>query len=198
MKTYTDVLYIYRLCDALTNELNTTCITISHRPALVAVHQLNLALDGKGGFEIRSLPNSDLSPHTSLHAAPATWAPQATAKEIHNRAASMRVQEQKNSAPSTDRIANATREKNIDVAVAGQGWKWLLRMLMPGCVGQLCLLFAAIVTRTALSDRIAHLNGQSLRHVIGQDSKAFGLLLGASLLQAAAQAVLAPSMVRVR
>ena len=48
--------------------------------------------------------------------------------------------------------------------------------------------------RTALSDRIAHLNGQSLRHVIGQDSRAFGLLLVASLLQAAAQATLAPSM----
>ena len=31
-----------RLCNVLTNELKTTCITISHRPALVAVHQINL------------------------------------------------------------------------------------------------------------------------------------------------------------
>ena len=32
-----------------------SCVTISHRPALVAVHHLNLALDGQGGFAIKEL-----------------------------------------------------------------------------------------------------------------------------------------------
>ena len=59
----------------------------------------------------------------------------------------------------------------------------------------MALLVGVIVCRTALSDRIAHLNGETMRHIIGQDRRQFITLLGGSIIQAAAQAVLAPSMV---
>ena len=40
-----------RFCSKV-KELGCTCVTISHRPALVAFHDLVLALDGEGGWSI--------------------------------------------------------------------------------------------------------------------------------------------------
>ena len=40
-----------RFCSKV-KELGCTCITISHRPALVAFHDVVLALDGEGGWSI--------------------------------------------------------------------------------------------------------------------------------------------------
>ena len=36
-----------------------TCVTISHRPALVAFHDLVLALDGEGGWSVHRGVNAD-------------------------------------------------------------------------------------------------------------------------------------------
>ena len=38
-----------RFC-AMLREMGCTCVTISHRPAMVAFHDLVLALDGEGGW----------------------------------------------------------------------------------------------------------------------------------------------------
>ena len=43
-----------RFCSKV-KELGCTCITISHRPALVAFHDLVLALDGEGGWSIHEV-----------------------------------------------------------------------------------------------------------------------------------------------
>ena len=43
-----------RFCSKV-KELGCTCITISHRPALVAFHDLVLALDGEGGWSIHQV-----------------------------------------------------------------------------------------------------------------------------------------------
>ena len=40
-----------RFCGML-REMGCTCVTISHRPALVAFHDLVLALDGEGGWKL--------------------------------------------------------------------------------------------------------------------------------------------------
>ena len=49
----------------------------------------------------------------------------------------------------------------------------------------MALLVGVIICRTALSDRIAHLNGETMRHIIGQDRRQFITLLGGSIIQAA-------------
>lgn len=46
-----------RFCSKV-KELGCTCITISHRPALVAFHDLVLALDGEGGWSIHEVNSS--------------------------------------------------------------------------------------------------------------------------------------------
>lgn len=40
-----------RFCERV-KRMGCTCITISHRPALVAFHDLVLALDGEGGWSV--------------------------------------------------------------------------------------------------------------------------------------------------
>lgn len=40
-----------RFCN-MVKEMGCTCVTISHRPALVAFHDLVLALDGEGGWSL--------------------------------------------------------------------------------------------------------------------------------------------------
>lgn len=42
-----------RFCNAV-KEMGCTCITISHRPALVAFHDVVLALDGDGGWRLHA------------------------------------------------------------------------------------------------------------------------------------------------
>lgn len=40
-----------RFCERV-KQMGCTCVTISHRPALVAFHDLVLALDGEGGWAV--------------------------------------------------------------------------------------------------------------------------------------------------
>jgi ABC-type uncharacterized transport system fused permease/ATPase subunit len=51
-----------------------------------------------------------------------------------------------------------------------------------------------VVSRTWISDRIADLNGTSLKHVLHQDKVAFIRLTGISVLQSVASAIVAPSL----
>lgn len=40
-----------RFCERV-KKMGCTCVTISHRPALVAFHDLVLSLDGEGGWSV--------------------------------------------------------------------------------------------------------------------------------------------------
>ena len=51
-----------------------------------------------------------------------------------------------------------------------------------------------VLLRTLLQDRIAALNGRSVQLVVQQDRPGFVRLIGLSVLQSAASAVLAPSL----
>ena len=57
-----------RFCKFI-KELGCTCVTISHRPALMAFHDQVLALDGEGGWSLhsgaRSHPTPSPPPSTS-------------------------------------------------------------------------------------------------------------------------------------
>ncbi len=46
-----------RFCERV-KQMGCTCVTISHRPALVAFHDLVLALDGEGGWAVHRGVNS--------------------------------------------------------------------------------------------------------------------------------------------
>lgn len=46
-----------RFCERV-KQMGCTCVTISHRPALVAFHDLVLALDGEGGWALHRGVNS--------------------------------------------------------------------------------------------------------------------------------------------
>lgn len=183
-----------KLCAELRSS-GCSCVTISHRPALVAVHQLNLALDGKGGFRIR-----ELNEHTTVETEEGLGATLKTPGLRNEEAVYSRVLAR---APPAKQAVVAPVSTVTPAQPTGTGTRLhrirqLLRILVPSIWGAdgrgLLLLTGVIVCRTWLSDRIAHLNGQTMRHIIGQDRRQFAMLLGGSLVQAAAQAVLAPSM----
>lgn len=183
-----------KLCAELRSS-GCSCVTISHRPALVAVHQLNLALDGQGGFQIR-----ELNEHTKVETEEGLGATTKTSALRDEEAVDARVLARAPpvlpNQPVGTPASTETRTKGTDTRL--QRIRQLLKILVPSFWGAdgrgLLLLTGVIVCRTWLSDRIAHLNGETLRHIIGQDRRQFVLLLGGSLVQAAAQAVLAPSM----
>jgi hypothetical protein len=193
------------------------------------VHHLNLALDGKGGFEIKHLRDS-LDNRTGSNAAqpkhntvPAvrhcmlcelcqqddgSHEVCETCQQLISDN-SMSVDEHKATTniidcagPSSLRYTNesAASETVAPCSQTPRSRQWLLRLLFgPSALfgaegGRMLLLAGAIVFRTYLSDRIAHLNGEALRHIISQDQRQFMRLLGRSLFQAASQAVLAPSI----
>jgi hypothetical protein len=74
----------------------------------------------------------------------------------------------------------------------------LLKILVPTILGkqggQLLAVALLVVSRTWISDRIADLNGTSLKHVLHQDKVAFIRLTGISVLQSVASAIVAPSL----
>ncbi|CAI7826792.1 unnamed protein product [Closterium sp. NIES-53] len=74
----------------------------------------------------------------------------------------------------------------------------MIRILFPKLGGvqtaQLGMLAFLVVARTGLSDRIASLNGTSVRNVLQQDKVAFMRLIAVSILQSLASAVIAPSL----
>jgi ABC-type uncharacterized transport system fused permease/ATPase subunit len=51
-----------RFCERV-KRMGCTCVTISHRPALVAFHDLVLALDGEGGWSIHRGANAGTGPN---------------------------------------------------------------------------------------------------------------------------------------
>ncbi|KAF8674398.1 hypothetical protein HU200_048229 [Digitaria exilis] len=117
--------------------MGTSCITISHRPALVAFHEIVLSLDGEGGWNVQDNRNgSSLSPEV---------------------------------------------EFDVPKLFDKQG-------------GQLLAVAVLVFSRTWISDRIASLNGTSVKYVLEQDKAAFIRLTGISVLQSAANSIVSPSL----
>ncbi|KAK9820297.1 hypothetical protein WJX72_008694 [[Myrmecia] bisecta] len=211
-----------RFCN-MVKELGCTCVTISHRPALVAFHDLVLALDGDGGWSLHQGARASTTPFTEAHGgdmgktarageAAAVLEGMRTAVAAHNKAL------QQGKLPGGDQdssqavIARAPPEdphRHIVVCPPAlalrptttslrQRWKLVLRaMLGRGGQGQfknLATIAVVVILRTMLQDRIASLNGRSVQHVLKQDKAAFVRLVGVSVLQSCASSVLAPSL----
>mmetsp|Transcript_35427 Transcript_35427/g.99833 ORF Transcript_35427/g.99833 Transcript_35427/m.99833 type:complete len:1301 (+) Transcript_35427:15-3917(+) len=198
-----------RFCD-IVREMGCTCITISHRPALVAFHDVALHLDGEGGWTLKKLEHAEAPEHGPAGRGVGDRARQSS--EVfdgmlrRSRMAKARL-------PSEDNLHLGAvvaecppqeEEGQLEAARAhpnrelpGREWK-LLKMFLPswGSADALnvTLLAAVIGCRTALSDRIANLNGRSVQHVLHQDKSAFVRLLMTSVVQSLASAITAPSL----
>lgn len=225
-----------RFCD-IVRDLGCTCVTISHRPALVAFHDIVLALDGEGGYNIhtgqRGLESGDGKCFADK--AKATKVRQSEAKYVEDAFLSsarkscmgtrtMSVEKHLGRclghSPDTEVTSTSTvikRMQSVQSIESVQEWHKSLQVaLSPGYskgflsrmgaimdkatngwapdMKHLSMLALIIVTRTALSDRIANLNGTTVEYVLQQDVKAFARLIGVSVLQSLASAITAPSL----
>ncbi|DBA67674.1 TPA: hypothetical protein ACH3X2_001266 [Trebouxia sp. C0005] len=233
-----------RFCSKV-KELGCTCITISHRPALVAFHDLVLALDGEGGWSIHEGATGSFTEETIPEEGEAVVGNggvqrsggQGTANKARTKDAAavlqgMRAMMRRSASSASNanlegllRESSAVREEVIarapppdpqrqdivlppkaslkpshlvttwqrwsSVAQELAGKKTQQQLMQVGTIGVVILL------RTLLQDRIASLNGRTVQLVIRQDRPGFIRLIGISVLQSAASAVLAPSLRQV-
>uniref|UniRef100_I1PRR1 ABC transporter domain-containing protein n=1 Tax=Oryza glaberrima TaxID=4538 RepID=I1PRR1_ORYGL len=140
--------------------MGTSCITISHRPALVAFHDIVLSLDGEGGWDVQ-----------------------------HRRDdSSFSTEESDYTLLETDRKSDAL---TVQRAFMGRA---KVPKLLDKQGGQLLAVALLVFSRTWISDRIASLNGTTVKFVLEQDKAAFIRLIGISVLQSSANSFVAPSL----
>ncbi|KAK3140985.1 hypothetical protein QOZ80_5AG0408580 [Eleusine coracana subsp. coracana] len=195
--------------------MGTSCITISHRPALVAFHDIVLSLDGEGGWNVQhrrndssfSTEESDFSSSETDRKSDAL----AVQRAFMNRAKSNASLRSKEHSYSTEVIATSPNEE-IQQTVQKTRIPHLqhhprplaprvaamLKILVPKLLdkqgGQLLAVAVLVFSRTWISDRIASLNGTTVKFVLEQDKAAFIRLVGVSILQSAANSFVAPSL----
>lgn len=203
-----------RFCSKV-RAMGTSCITISHRPALVAFHDIVLSLDGEGGWTVQNkrddsvdshgdspdlLKSSQSERHSGAIAVQRAFSSsrkgnRLSKTKVHSYAtevlASSPLIEDKAHLPIVPQLQSTTRALPLRVAS-------LLKVLVPTLLDkQGAKLFAVsllVISRTWISDRIASLNGTSVRYVLEQDKAAFVRLTGISVLQSAASSIVAPSL----
>ncbi|KAI0494410.1 hypothetical protein KFK09_024544 [Dendrobium nobile] len=203
-----------RFC-AKVRAMGTSCITISHRPALVAFHDIVLSLDGEGGWSVQykrddSLdfhgngPNSLKSSQTERFSDAIAVQRAFSSSGKGNRLPRSKVQsystkvlasspliEDKAQLPIVPQLRSTPRALPLRVAS-------MLKVLVPTLLdkqgAQLFAVSLLVISRTWISDRIASLNGTSVKYVLEQDKAAFIRLTGISVLQSAASSIVAPSL----
>ncbi|KAL3681209.1 hypothetical protein R1sor_024165 [Riccia sorocarpa] len=191
--------------------MGTSCVTISHRPALVAFHDTVLSLDGEGGWDVHY--KSDSVPVTEHHEVQgglkvrqdeANFVKQqfsASEKAIKDSTSSdSYVGAILGSSPPPDGplvIPEISRLQTVPQSTPAR-ISSLLKILVPKLFdkqgAQLLAVGLLVVGRTFISDRIADLNGTSVQYVLAQDKPAFTRLIRVSVMQSAASSVLAPSL----
>ncbi|XP_078171386.1 peroxisomal ABC transporter 1 [Carex rostrata] len=204
-----------RFC-AKVRAMGTSCITISHRPALVAFHDIVLSLDGEGGWSVNykrdglELPTEDsldLSPSSqeNIRKSDALTVQRA----FISSAKGSEVSRSKEETYSTNVIASSPKI-DPDVALppiphlqiatrplslrAASMFKVLIPKLIDKQGAQLLAVGLLVFSRTLISDRIASLNGTSVKYVLEQDKAAFIRLTGISILQSAANSFVSPTL----
>ncbi|KAG4212107.1 hypothetical protein ERO13_A02G143400v2 [Gossypium hirsutum] len=203
-----------RFC-AKIRAMGTSCITISHRPALVAFHDVVLSLDGEGGWKVHykredsSLESEGGMDLTKLSvtdrqndAITVQRAFTAAKKDFafSNPKTQPYVSELIAASPSLShdvklpvvpQLQNTPRVLSSRVAAM---FKVLVPTVFDKQGAQLLAVAFLVATRTWLSDQIATLNGTTVKYVLKQDKAGFIRLMSISVLQSAASAVIAPSL----
>ena len=243
-----------RFCEIVEN-MGCTCITISHRPALVAFHDKVLHLDGEGGWTLNDLKH-DVEPASSSseeekEEEETGSADQAAGSDTPVSTQSLRggdsdavyqgmISKKKSSKLSKHHEADQSTQHlgaliNDHIVKGPKGSSLSLHddsldksrdkkssmsdmlnlvsrllfsrkrssapvarrrnvSLQGSDAVHLSALAACVVLRTAISDRIANLNGQTVYYVINQDRSGFYKLMVTSAFQSAANAVIASSL----
>ncbi|PKI61174.1 hypothetical protein CRG98_018405 [Punica granatum] len=192
-----------RFC-AKVRAMGTSCITISHRPALVAFHDVVLSLDGEGGYSVHykredsaglteagvnRMRLSDTERQTdAMDSAFSNNKVQSYISEVLGKSPSV---DNKGPLPLVPQLQSTPRVLPLRVAA-------LLRILVPTLLdkqgAQLATVAFLVLSRTWISDRIASLNGTTVKFVLEQDKASFVRLIGVSVLQSAANSFVAPSL----
>ncbi|XP_068658650.1 ABC transporter D family member 1-like [Aristolochia californica] len=194
--------------------MGTSCITISHRPALVAFHDIVLSLDGEGGWSVKHkressqayedapglLQSSETGRKNDAIAVQRAFASNMKATNFSSSKEHSYVTEviatsppfnHKVSLPIVPVLQKASRPLPLRVAAMS---KILVPTLLDKQGVHLLSVAILVVSRTWISDRIASLNGTSVKYVLEQDKAAFIRLIGISILQSAANSIVAPSL----
>ncbi|KAK9726045.1 hypothetical protein RND81_05G186600 [Saponaria officinalis] len=203
-----------RFCSKV-RAMGTSCITISHRPALVAFHDVVLSLDGEGGWSVHYKRDDTLadSDNTMDQSRPLESHRQNDAKTVQQAFATVKkgnkfsrsnsdsyISEVVGASRGSDRVAALPRvpqlkisPKMLPMRVANM-FKILVPTMLDKQGAQLLAVAMLVVSRTMVSDRIASLNGTTVKYVLEQDKASFIRLIGVSVLQSGASSFIAPSI----
>ncbi|XP_038701935.1 ABC transporter D family member 1-like isoform X2 [Tripterygium wilfordii] len=203
-----------RFC-AKVRAMGTSCITISHRPALVAFHDVVLSLDGEGGWRVHykrddspdltqgssnALKSSETNRQTDAMAVQHAFMNTGKGLEFSNSRAQSYVSEVVAASPHMDcgaPLSVIPQLKStpmvLPLRVAAMS-KILVPTVFDKQGAQLLAVAFLVVSRTWVSDRIASLNGTTVKYVLEQDKASFIRLIGISVLQSAASSFIAPSL----
>ncbi|MED6131506.1 ATP-binding cassette sub- D member 1 [Stylosanthes scabra] len=193
--------------------MGTSCITISHRPALVAFHDVVLSLDGEGGWGVRYRREDSLT-ELGIDAMKASQTKrQSDAKAVQQAFAmnkkgsafsKSRAQSYITEVISSSTSMNSTistsavpqiksDERALPLRVATMS-NVLVPTIFDKQGAQLLAVAFLVVSRTWISDRIASLNGTIVKFALEQDKASFIRLIRTSVLQSAASSFIAPSI----
>lgn len=203
-----------RFC-AKVRAMGTSCITISHRPALVAFHDVVLSLDGEGGWrvyykrddspvlsesEVITMKLSETERQSDAIAVQRAFANTRKDSSFANGKSQAYTPELIASSPSLDRDVKLpvvpqlqSTPRLLPLRVAAM-FKILVPTVLDKQGAQLLAVALLVILRTWISDRIASLNGTTVKYVLEQDKEAFIRLIGVSVLQSAASSFVAPSL----
>ncbi|QCD84702.1 ATP-binding cassette [Vigna unguiculata] len=192
--------------------MGTSCITISHRPALVAFHDVVLSLDGEGGWSVHhrsedsstELQNNTMEALETKRQSDAKTVQRAFAMNkkdsaFSNSKAQSYITEVIASSPSTKHTTSSVvpqlcgNSRALPMRVAAM-CKVLVPTIFDKQGARLLAVVFLVVSRTLVSDRIASLNGTTVKLVLEQDKISFIRLIGTSVLQSAASSFIAPSI----
>ncbi|XP_072974928.1 ABC transporter D family member 1 [Typha angustifolia] len=203
-----------RFC-AKVQAMGTSCITISHRPALVAFHDIVLSLDGEGRWSVQyKRDGSSFLTEATYDLLKSSETDRGSDALTVQRAFITNTKrntllKSKEHSYSTEVIASSPKMEHeapqplvpqlqcspraLPLRAASM-FKVLIPRLLDKQGAQLFAVALLVFSRTWISDRIASLNGTSVKYVLEQDKSAFIRLTGISVLQSAANAIVAPSL----
>ncbi|KAE8671524.1 ABC transporter D family member 1 [Hibiscus syriacus] len=202
-----------RFC-AKVRAMGTSCITISHRPALVAFHDVVLSLDGEGGWKVHyKSENSSVQSEGEIDL---------TVSETHRKNDAIAVQRAFSAAKMDSEFSSSKTLSYVSEVIAvspsvnhdaklpivpqlhkvprvlllrvAAMFKVLVPTVFDKQGAQLLAVAFLVVSRTWISDRIASLNGTTVKYVLEQNKTAFIRLIGISVLQSGASSFIAPSI----